>query len=1260
MSLTVRQWAVFSVLIAAGLLFSGGDFAPAAASATHSNSVAGSSPIVPAQLGSGNLPAFPSNLTHFIYIVRENHVFDDYLGDCHLDINASCDDNQAYDSPTLSSATTETAPSGDQLYTPYLHSLARNYTVFDNMYSSIDPYSSQAHAYLYTANTWGGSDSVCASGGTEGTGSSTEWGIYNGTATSDGLCSFGSDGNDQNYNSGNGSIFDRYLGPNVAQSASPIPFLTIGDMVWEIANPACTAPVTTGIPGSLPGNNIAIEHLTGCTNGWWYNSSSGSASMPPSVNTATGIPQELWVCMETSACSSSYPSPFLDQYAAYAFISYVADYGLPTYTYISLLDDHPGSLCGSSLPYTTCIQMNDASMNLIVEDIENATSPYRNNTVIAITEDDTQAGQNGRDHINDGRRFPFVLVAPHNVEKQGAATGAGCGISPGLHCGYVVHPTFNTSNVLAVMERVEMNVNPSSFALGPPTGRNTFPMVENDYLAEGNPLEPVWKCGETGVLCNTGVTPVTITSTAISPNPINAATNSAVGLTATAKDQNGAPIGSATYAWVLTPGSLGSLTAATGSSVTFNAGATAGNGHVCENATYLSKSVGICALVSVSATVSLASVAIAPSGKVDVLPSAYAHFQASSMGSNSQSLTALTVFNWTLNPTSLASLNKTTNTRWVNLTALSTTGNMTLCVNGTYKVTTILACDVVSVAKAAAVLSAIKLIPAVMTISTGGTQTIYGQPLDQYGNPYTSPLSYQWSLSSSALGSVNPVTGTGNTTLYTAGTNVTTGTLQVFVHTGSTSAYKTMNITVTSASSTLTGVGLSPTAPSVTALSATPFTATPACSATCPSSGITYTWTLSSATLGSVSGTGATVYFNAGTTAGTVGIFVNATLNGITKGAHTVITVTTTAATLSSVALNPTSPSVAAGGTQIFTATPSCSSTCPSTGISYSWSISSNVLGSLSGSGATDTFTALNTAGTVGVFVNATLNGVTKGTSTEITITSATLSSVSLSPTAPSVSTGGTKGFTATPACTPACPASGINYAWSLSSTSLGSLSGTGASVTFTAGNAALTGGIFVNATLGTTTAGTSTVITVTSASTPTLSQVTISPTVVNITTGGQEGFTASIECVIGVNSADCPSGASYSWTLSNSYGSVSPSSGTTPSTEFTAGSTAGTVVLTVTATLNGLAQSATATIYITSGPTSNGGLSSTLLVLIIVAAIAVVAVVAVALLLRRRGKEPAAAPAQPGSSQSGPFQPEQPQMSTGQGSPPAEYYEGP
>ncbi len=476
MRITVRQWAGLVVLVAAVTLTSGLSVGIAELGRASSGSSVPSSLSngALASVSSGSLPAFPSNLTHFIYIVRENHAFDDYLGDCASTINVTCNGGTDY-----------TSQMNAQADVPYLHQWARSYSMFDNMYSSIDPYSTQAHAYLFTANSWGGRDSC--SNTVEGTGPTTQWGIYNSSSVQAGSCSFSSTA--QSYDSTGGSIFDRFLGPNVAQSAATPPFLSIGDIVWEFSHSRCSLASTSGIPGSYPEDSQAVEHIVGCSNGWWMNTTSGVPDMPPTVNPVTGIPQMLWECQY--ACSTG-PNPFLDQYAAQSFVSYVQDYGLPTYTFVELFDDHPGSNCGSTQSQATCILWNDASMNMIVQDVMNASSPYRGNTAIAISEDDTQNGQNGPDHVNNGRRLPFVMVASHSVMNG--------------KNGLVVHTTFNTSNVLAVMERVEMNVNPQAFVLGGASSDSyAFPMVENDYLAEANPLSPLWKCGQPGVPCNTGV-----------------------------------------------------------------------------------------------------------------------------------------------------------------------------------------------------------------------------------------------------------------------------------------------------------------------------------------------------------------------------------------------------------------------------------------------------------------------------------------------------------------------------------------------------------------------------------------------------------------------------------------------------------------------------------------------------------------------------------------------------------------------------------
>jgi YVTN family beta-propeller protein len=88
-----------------------------------------------------------------------------------------------------------------------------------------------------------------------------------------------------------------------------------------------------------------------------------------------------------------------------------------------------------------------------------------------------------------------------------------------------------------------------------------------------------------------------------------------------------------------------------------------------------------------------------------------------------------------------------------------------------------------------------------------------------------------------------------------------------------------------------------------------------------------------------------------------------------------------------SVKLSPTSTTVSITGLQKFTPTPECTGgACPA-GTTYAWSLTNNSLGSLdSATGAPVTFTAGYITGTLKLYVNATLNGVTEGASATITI----------------------------------------------------------------------------------------------------------------------------------------------------------------------------------------------------------------------------------------------------------------------------------
>lgn len=619
----------------AALASGGGAIGPATVSGHETAATSTSAPTY----SSSSLPPFPSNLTHFIYIVREDHDFDDYLGDCATTINATCnggtDQTGAYESDV-----------------PDLHAIARSNSVFDNYYTSLSPYAGQAHQFEFTG-TENGSGTVdsCAPGGPQGMGPTTEWGVYNDSAEAAGSCAYSPDG-DLTYPS-TGSVFDRLLGPDVTTSGTTPPFLSIGDITWELSSPGCTHDGFGAIAGGRPGNSEAIEYVS-CNgaNGWWYNTTSHSPGMPPVINPTTHTPEFLDVC--NYECGSL--STYLDQWAANDFVSYVADYGLPTYTYIDLFDDHPGSECGATQTDATCVQWNDAATNEIVQSIENGSSPYRNNTVIAIEESNTQNGQNSPDHVNNGRRVPFVLVAPANVMKTGDPNPSACGISVGP-CGNIVHGTYNDSNTLALMERVELNVHPDLWS-ATPGSLDTFPMVLNDELAAANPFEAVWRCASAGVPCNEGPTTPVFASTSISPSSVQVDPDGTQDLSASAQDQTGASL-SATFVWTAYPSSLGTLSATAGSTTIFTAGNNAGSGNVCENATYGAITREACDPVVVGTPVPVLTSSLLSPASDELFFGNATSFFGVGLDQNGQPMGGST-FTWSASPSSLGTLNAST------------------------------------------------------------------------------------------------------------------------------------------------------------------------------------------------------------------------------------------------------------------------------------------------------------------------------------------------------------------------------------------------------------------------------------------------------------------------------------------------------------------------------------------------------------------------------------------------------------------------
>jgi len=387
-------------------------------------------------------------------------------------------------------------------------------------------------------------------------------------------------------------------------------------------------------------------------------------------------------------------------------------------------------------------------------------------------------------------------------------------------------------------------------------------------------------------------------------------------------------------------------------------------------------------------------------------------------------------------------------------------------------------------------------------------------------------------------------------------------------------------ITFTRASPSLTSVAITPASALVQVGGTQMFAATPTCSGgPCPAS-ISYSWVINN-TLGTLSSNGAVTNFTAGSTTGTTRLNVTATLNGILRSSLAGITITPLPS-LSSVSVSPSSASVVVNTTQSFTATPTCSGgTCPG-GTTYSWSLTTLAYGTLSpATGPTTTFSAGAAPGLVDLFVNATLNGKTiQSPPTTITVTRPvpTLSSVSVSPTSITVGVGNSTSFSAYPNCTGGTCPSGSTYSWTLNNTALGTLSpSSGPTETFTAGTIA--GSVILQATayLNGRQANGIAIIYITKGPVPALTGLTLTPSPsITIQVGTSRIFNATASCTV----TPCPSQLTYTWATSSNLGNLSSTMGI--SSTFTAGSQAGSIALTVTASLNGGSKQATSDITIT------------------------------------------------------------------------------
>jgi len=339
-----------------------------------------------------------------------------------------------------------------------------------------------------------------------------------------------------------------------------------------------------------------------------------------------------------------------------------------------------------------------------------------------------------------------------------------------------------------------------------------------------------------------------------------------------------------------------------------------------------------------------------------------------------------------------------------------------------------------------------------------------------------------------------------------------------------------------------------------------PFVAAPQCLAgSCR--GANFTWSLTNYSMASltISSDSSAVIFQAGSHLGNVSICVNGSLNGrMIEGPIIELSIGPPA----------TSPQpitrVASWGvwslftndSQPFMAAITCPQGVCSPGTTYQWSLTNSSLATLN---STDTpglavLRAGSHPGAVDVTVNATLMGKTVTGTQHVVI-------YGVYPSAANVSGGGSQVFSASSEAN----SPGAQCSWTLTN-GLGKLNASsGPSVTFTSGRTEGRAALFLNVTeQGTVIQSRPIPITIGQQS-PEFVSASVSPTSATLIAGRSQSFAAAPVCEGG----PCPSGATFSWILTNSMmGTLNATTG--PTVVFTAGSSAGSDTLFVNVTLNG------------------------------------------------------------------------------------------
>ncbi|MCI4333183.1 MAG: hypothetical protein L3K01_05600, partial [Thermoplasmata archaeon] len=361
------------------------------------------------------------------------------------------------------------------------------------------------------------------------------------------------------------------------------------------------------------------------------------------------------------------------------------------------------------------------------------------------------------------------------------------------------------------------------------------------------------------------------------------------------------------------------------------------------------------------------------------------------------------------------------------------------------------------------------LSPTSVNLRPGGSADVNATAYCLRGSCPSANLTFAWTLTNSAAGSLNVTTG-AQVRFTAANVDANSELIVNATLNGTTVESAPASIAVVPA---LTGVTLTPSSGSIYAGQSVGIVPTLSCTAnvTCPL-GATITPSLGSPSLGFL---GSNLTYPVTFTSypgefGTENISVQVSLNGVTL--TPVVAVEVALPLLVGVTVAPTPVSTPVGGSALVSATAGCSAGlgCPA-GVQFTWTFAPTTLGALSSStGSTIQFTAATTAGTGTLTAAGTLNGVTiSSAAVPVTVTPSTvvvtLVSVTISPATLSIAVGSSGQFTAAVACSPdPCP-SGVSVAWTLTG-NVGTLSNPEGSSTNLSAAFAGSGSLYANGTL--------------------------------------------------------------------------------------------------------------------------------------------------------------------------------------------------